>query len=364
MFTQQAVHYAHENPEVTSHPDFDRHERVIIHDNSGLRAIIAVHNSNLGPATGGCRIFPYSSMQDALTDVLRLSRGMTYKSAMAGLPLGGGKSVIIADPAVAKNKSLLLSMGSFIDSLQGQYVAAEDSGTTVADIRVMARRTSHVSGFLDDEQHEGDPSPVTARGVFLGIQEAVRHRFGTGLAGVRVAVQGVGNVGYHLVRLLQEAKARVIVADANSARLATTVKHLGVASCSPQEILTTDADVLAPCAMGSAINRGNLDDLKAGIVAGAANNQLENDELGQELFERGILYAPDYVINAGGVIDIYYQQRGIRDDARIQSHLALITENLTTIFAESTRQGLATNHIADELARRRFQGRKLDGVAA
>jgi len=351
------------NESIASHPDFDQHERVVIHNGNELHAIIAVHNSNLGPATGGCRIFPYASIHDALTDVLRLSRGMTYKSAMAGLPLGGGKSVIIADPLPNKSKAMLLAMGDFIESLQGRYIAAEDSGTTVRDIKLMARRTRHVSGFLDSEEHGGDPSPVTARGVFKGIEEAVSEHLNSDLNGIRIAVQGVGNVGYHLARLLKQAKAKVIVADVDAARVARVVRELKVACCSTAEILSTEVDVLSPCAMGSAINRSNVDRIKAKIIAGAANNQLETHGLSEVLFERGILYAPDYVINAGGIIDIHYQQQGVRDDTLIDSHLELIRHNLAAIFKQSQKQQRATQAIADELARRKFQKSDVEGVA-
>lgn len=337
-----------------SHPDFDQHERVVIHDDGRLRAIIAVHNSNLGPATGGCRIFPYDSTDHALTDVLRLSRGMTYKSALAGLPLGGGKSVIIADPARDKTADLMHAMGDFIESFDGLYVAAEDSGTSVADMQLMAQRTRHVSGVLVNERFGGDPSPVTARGVFLGIQAAVRHRLGCDLSGVRVAVQGAGNVGYHLIRLLCDAGAVVVVADADASRVQRVTDEFGVAGCSTGDILTTQADVLAPCAMGGAINGGNIDTIRARVIAGAANNQLQSDALGELLYQRGILYAPDYVINSGGIIDIYYQRQGMRDASRINAHVDNIEATLERIFGESDRRRCATNAVADEMARARF----------
>lgn len=339
---------------VANHPDFDQHEQVVMCDNGNLRAIIAVHNSNLGPATGGCRIFPYPNVDAALTDVLRLSRGMTYKSAMAALPLGGGKSVIIANPAIDKTPQLLHGMGDFIDSLQGRYVAAEDSGTTVQDIATMGERTRYVSGCAAHEEFGGDPSPVTAFGVFLGIVEAVKFRHNTGLRGMRVAIQGVGNVGLHLARMLAEAGAKVIVADANADRAHAASVKLGVTSCHADEVLALDVDVLAPCAMGGSINARSIDSIQASIIAGAANNQLESERLGTVLQNRGILYAPDYVINAGGIIDIYYQQQGMRDQARIRKHLEIITQNLALIFTESHQQQRPTNVIADELARARF----------
>lgn len=339
---------------VDSHSDFDQHERVIIHDDERLRAIIAVHNSTLGPATGGCRIFPYGSIDEALADVLRLSRGMTYKSALAGLPLGGGKSVIIADPARDKTAGLMHAMGDFIDSFEGLYVAAEDSGTTVADMQLMAQRTPYVSGIRASERFGGDPSPVTARGVFLGIRAAVRHRLGRDLYGIRVAVQGAGNVGYHLICLLHEAGATIVAADFDKSRIQRVVTEFGVESCSPDDILTSEVDVLAPCALGSAINNGSIDSIRAKVIAGGANNQLQNDALGDLLYERGILYAPDYVINSGGIIDIHYQRQGMRDVDRINAHLDIITTNLEQIFNESDERQCATNTVADEMARARF----------
>lgn len=343
------------NAEITRHADFDEHEKVLVHQDENLHAIIAIHNTNLGPAAGGCRIYPYPNSEAALSDVLRLSRGMTYKSAMAGLPYGGGKSVIIADPATDKTPPLLMAMGEFIDSLEGAYIAAEDSGTTVEDVKIMAKRTKFVSGFASKEKHAGDPSPVTALGVFYGIEEAVKHRYGKSLKGMKVAVQGVGNVGIHLVRLLKEAKAKVIVADANAARVAEVVRQYKVACCSIEKIVSTEVDVFAPCALGNAINTQSVDGLKAGIVAGAANNQLESDELGSVLQEKGILYAPDYVINCGGIMDIHFQQQGIRGMREILSRLEIIRSNLNRIFTESDRSERATNLVADELARQKFQ---------
>lgn len=340
--------------QIRSHPDYDQHEQVVICDTAPLHAIIAVHNSNLGPATGGCRIFPYATVHAALADVLRLSRGMTYKSAMAGLPLGGGKSVIIANPATDKSRDLLHAMGNFIDSLQGRYIAAEDSGTTVQDIAIMGERTRFVSGCAAGEEFGGDPSPVTAYGVYLGIVEAVRFVHHSDLQGIRVAIQGVGNVGLHLARLLVAAGARVTVADARTDRATAAAASLGVATCPVEEILQQPVEVLAPCALGGAINRDSINRIQAHIIAGAANNQLESGNMGVQLLERGILYAPDYVINAGGIIDIHYQQQGMRDQQRIREHLQIIPRNLGQIFAESKRLQMATDQIADALARECF----------
>ena len=265
---------------VFSNPAFDQHEQVAFgfDRESGLRAIIAVHNSKLGAAVGGCRMFPYVSDDEALYDVLRLSRGMTYKSALAGLPFGGGKSVIIGDPRSDKTPELLYAMGDFIESLGGSYVAAEDSGTGVADIRAMSKRTAHVSGLQDGAEHGGDPSPSTAYGVYLGIRTAVQHRLGAdSMKGLRVAIQGLGNVGFHLAGFLIADGASVVGADVNADNLQRAIDVHGIDVVDPARILTEQADVLAPCAMGAVLTQESIDALRVGIVAGAANNQLADE---------------------------------------------------------------------------------------
>ena len=335
--------------EIESHPDFDNHEQVVVRETAGLTAIIAVHNTRLGPAVGGCRMFPYPGLEDALTDVLRLSRGMTYKSALAGLPLGGGKSVIVCHPKTGKTRELLLEMGEFIDSLDGRYVTAEDSGTSVADIAVMGERTRHVSGIAND-RFGGDPSPVTAQGVFIGIREAVAYRCQSDLRDIRVAIQGVGNVGYHLARLLVDAGARVTVADISEENLQRARQDLDVDVMDVQGVLEAEVDVLAPCAMGGAINPVSVRGIRAGIIAGAANNQLSTPELGGVLLDRGILYAPDYVINAGGIIDVYYQQQAETSEAKLDAHVSRIGGTLKRIFEASDLRRMPTNQVADELA--------------
>ena len=336
--------------EIETHADFDDHEHVVFADNEDLTAIIAVHNTNLGPGVGGCRMFPYASHREALTDVLRLSRGMTYKSALAGLPLGGGKSVIIADPRTQKSRELLLAMGDFVDSLGGQYVTAEDSGTGVSDITVIGERTRYVSGVNPGDRFGGDPSPLTALGVFVGIKEAVAYRCNSDLNDIRVAIQGVGNVGYHLAAMLIDAGARVTVADINEANLQRASSTLDVEVCSSDEILSAEVDVLAPCALGGAVSKDSVYDIRAGIVAGAANNQLRSPEMGGLLQDRGILYAPDYVINAGGIIDVYYQQQGERTVEVVNSHVGQIGSTLNAIFRQSDMRRVPTNEVADEMA--------------
>ena len=340
--------------EIETHPDFDGHEIVQYNDTENMQALIAVHNSNLGPAVGGCRMYPYATTADALTDVLRLSRGMTYKSALAGLPLGGRKAVIIADPHRQKTRDMLLAMGDFIDSLGGRYITAEDSVTGVKDIAVMGERTRYVSGVNPDDKYGGDPSPVTAYGVFVGIREAVNYRCHSDLKGVRVAIQGVGNVGFYLARLLKDAGAVVVAADVNSANL-ERVRDLGVSTVAVDEILGAEVDVLAPCAMGGAINGDTVDKIRAGIVAGAANNQLQTSEMGGELLDRGILYAPDYVINAGGIIDVFYQRQAIKIVEASNQHVERIGETLRSIFQQSDVRRAPTSVVADEMAEAIFK---------
>jgi leucine dehydrogenase len=344
-----------------AHPEFDNHELVAYHRDprSGLRAIIAVHNTNLGKGLGGCRMWPYAGEDEALTDVLRLSRGMTYKAALAGLPQGGGKSVILGDPRRDKTPEMMRAMGRFVETLGGRYVVAEDSGTSVADIRLMAQETRHVGGLADASAvaagRTGDPSPATAYGVFVGIQAAVRAQRQRGdLKGLRVALQGLGNVGYRLAQHLHEAGAKLWVTDLHGPNVERVVKDFGATAVSMDAIFAVEADVFAPCALGAVINDRTLAQLKAGIVAGAANNQLAEPRHGRALAERGILYAPDYVINAGGIIDIHYEGPGY-DAAKVRAHLERIGTTLATIFERSKQEKRPTGEIADALAEERFR---------
>ncbi len=344
--------------DIESHPDFDGHEKVVSTQSDTLRAIIAVHNTRLGPGVGGCRMFPYPSHQDALADVLKLSRGMTYKSALAGLTMGGGKAVIIGDPSRDKTRDMLLAMGDFVESLQGRYITAEDSGTGVADIAVIRERTRYVPGLPEGEASHKDPSPVTALGVFVGITEAVKYRHDSDLRGIRVAIQGVGNVGFHLARMLVEAGAIVTVADINQKKVARAVAELGVTSLPIEDILTADVDLLSPCALGGAINIHNIDAIRAGIIAGAANNQLQSLATGRALLDRGLLYAPDYLVNAGGVIDIHYQRVGDYSEATVRDHVMQISGKLREIFKMSDREQKPTNEVADRMAEAVFIGER------
>lgn len=346
---------------VFSHVEFDQHEQVVFgHDaKTGLKAIIAIHDTRLGPALGGCRMWPYANDEEALRDVLRLSRGMTYKSALAKLPLGGGKAVIIGDPRTGKSEALFQAMGDFVNSLGGRYITAADSGTGVAEMQTMAERTRHVGGAaaregFDGGVRTGDPSPATAYGVFIGLQVAVRHRLGrSDLRGLKVAIQGLGQVGFGLARQLKEAGAELWVHDIAEANVQRAVAELGAHAVGAQAIYGLEVDVFAPCALGGIINLQTLEALRAPVIAGAANNQLADAQLAEELQRRGCLYAPDYAINAGGIIDICYERTG-GSTAQLKAHIEGIGETLGQIFQRAEREGRSTTAIADSLAQERL----------
>ncbi len=349
---------------VFSHREFDNHQQIAFFNDkkTGLKAIIAVHNTNLGPALGGCRMWPYNTEEEALTDVLRLSRGMTYKSALANLKLGGGKAVIIGDPRTQKSDDLLYAMGDFIEGLGGRYITAEDSGTSVADILKMAKRTSFISGVDSASDHGGDPSPSTAYGVFVSLREAVTYRLGrANLEGLKVAIQGLGNVGYRLAVFLHKAGARLYVTDIVQANVDRAVRELDATAVAGDKIFALDVDVFAPCALGAAINDQTIDQLKASIVAGAANNQLATSVHGQKLHDRGILYTPDYVVNAGGIIDVYYQRKMRSAEYSAENYatdlaakVESIGDTLKEIFVRSEAENVPTFVIADRVAEERF----------
>ncbi|OEY65322.1 Leu/Phe/Val dehydrogenase [Marinobacter sp. X15-166B] len=347
---------------VFSHPEFDNHEQVsfVSDPETGLRAIIAIHNTSRGPALGGCRMFPYASDEEALRDVLRLSRGMTYKSALANLDLGGGKSVIIGDPRQHKTEAMLEAMGRCLEKLGGHYIAAEDSGTSVADLQVMARHTRHVAGItsrpgFDGAPSDGDPSPVTAYGVFVGLKAAVQHGLGrTDLTGLKVAIQGIGNVGYRLARHLKDAGAELWVYDIHQEQMDRAVAELGATPATAEEILLLPVDVVAPCAMGAILNDESIPKLQARVIAGAANNQLAEARHDRALQQRGILYAPDFVLNAGGIIDVAHE-RTDQDPTKVRAHVDAIADTLGEIFTRSQRDQRPTGEIADELAEERFR---------
>ena len=341
---------------VFASPDFDNHELVAFgtDPDSGLKAIVAVHNTNLGPGLGGCRMWPYASDEDAIRDVLRLSRGMTYKNAVAGLKLGGGKAVILADEQSPKSPELFRALGRAIESLNGHYVTAEDVGITVDDMRYVEEETEYVSGLpKSGNSAGGDPSPLTALGVFLGLKAAVRARLGTeSLADLKIAVQGVGHVGLNLCRLLHDAGAKLVVADVNRANLRLASEELPVTVVAPNELLYSDVDVLAPCALGNILTSVTIPHIKAKVIAGAANNQLATEQDGARLAARNILYAPDYVVNAGGIINVAHEYFGHSSEDEVRAEIGRIPERLEAIFAEATETDRPTNVVADELARR------------
>ena len=345
---------------VFDHREFDQHESIhFVQDpDSGLAAIIAVHSTALGPAAGGCRRWRYQKESDALTDALRLSRGMTYKNAVAGLPFGGGKAVILASDDAPKSEALFRAFGRAVAALDGRYITAEDVGISVEDMRIVREETGYVSGLPQSGDHAGgDPSPWTALGVFLGIEAAVRTRLGAdSLAGIRVAVQGVGHVGLHLCRLLSGAGATLIVADVDADNLARVRAELPVTEVAPTQLLFADVDVLAPCALGNVLTSVTIPKLTAKIVAGAANNQLANPDDGVRLADRGILYAPDYVINAGGIISVAREYLGVSHEDEVRAEVERIPERLQAIFAEAEATGRPTDAVADDLARRIVSG--------
>ncbi|MGO2134712.1 Leu/Phe/Val dehydrogenase [Marinobacter sp.] len=353
---------------VFSHPEFDNHEHLsfFCDPETGLKAIVAIHNTSRGPALGGCRMFPYVSDEEALRDVLRLSRGMTYKSALANLDLGGGKSVILGDPREQKTEALLEAMGKHLEGLGGQYIAAEDSGTSVPDLKVMGRHTKHVAGIIehtafDGQPSNGDPSPTTAYGVFVGLKAAVKHKLGReDLTGLKVAVQGIGNVGYRVAQHLKDAGAELWVYDIHPKNMQRAVDELGAHAASAEDILFLPVDVIAPCAMGAILDDNSIPLLKATVIAGAANNLLQRPDHDQALKDRGILYAPDFAINAGGIIDVFYERTGASPE-EVRAHVEGIGQTLAEIFTRSDSSGTPTGAVANTLAEERF--RKRTGVA-
>ena len=328
----------------------NEHEKVVMTTDadSGLTAIIAIHNTRLGPAVGGCRMFPYAQDDDALEDALRLSRGMTYKSALAGLPFGGGKSVIIGDPRRDKTPALLRAMGEFVNSLAGHYCIAEDSGTSPADMRVIAETTPHVTGI--EKTCREDPSPATALGVFLGLKAGVKQAFGHDtLTGRTVAIQGLGHVGYHLAGYLSAAGAKVFASDINAENLLRAEKDFGIEPVAPEKILHHTCDILAPCAMGAILNEDSIAKLRTQVIAGAANNQLATDADDDRLKARNIIYCPDFAINAGGIVDIYQQQQSASQETRALA-IQRIGQNVADILERAQGMKLGAQQIAVAVA--------------
>lgn len=332
--------------------EFDNHEQVVFcaDEKSGLRAIIAVHSTKLGPAVGGCRMWNYVSDEAAVTDVLRLSKGMTYKNAVARLPFGGGKSVIIGDAKTIKSEELFRAFGRQLERLGGTYYSAEDVNITTGDVMIMHKETNYVLGL---EGKSGNPSPFTALGTFLGIKAAMQHKHGhQDLKGLKVSVQGLGAVAYGLCKYLHEAGAELFVTDINQASIDRVVTDFGATAVGVDEIYDLDVDVYAPCALGATVNDNTIPRIKAGIIAGCANNQLAESRHGDILRDKGVLYAPDYVINAGGIINVYYETKPEGySSAASTKHVEGIYDTLIEIFKRADEENKSTHHIADELAR-------------
>ncbi|RMG54722.1 MAG: Glu/Leu/Phe/Val dehydrogenase [Acidobacteria bacterium] len=332
------------------------HEEVLFCQNKdvGLRAIIAIHDTTLGPALGGTRMWPYETEEEALADALRLSRAMTYKAAAAGLNMGGGKAVIIGDPKKDKSEALFRAFGRFIESLKGRFITGEDVGVDVNDVEYMYMETRYVCGLSPAHGGGGDPAPVTALGVVQGMKACVQEQFNaTSLEGFTVAVQGLGSVGSHLVELLVNERAQVIGTDIDEEKVRRVVDRFGIRTVPPDEIYRVDADIFAPCALGAVINDETIPQFKFKIIAGSANNQLAEDRHGEELHRRGILYAPDYVINAGGLINIYVELEGY-DRERALRMTRSIYYNLRKVFEIARQENIPTAQAADKLVEQRI----------
>lgn len=342
----------------------ETHEEVLFghHPGSGLRCIIAVHSTALGPALGGTRFYPYASEEEALLDVLRLSRAMTYKAAVAGLDLGGGKAVVIGDPQKVKSESLLRAYARVVDSLGGRYITAEDVGTTMEDMDILARETRWASGLPRESGGSGDPSPATARGLLAALRALARHLWGQPeLKGKRMAVQGVGKVGSAVVRGLVEAGAEVLVADVSEEAAAAASRQFEVKIVEPDEILFTPVDVLVPCALGGVLNRGTIPKLTCDAVAGSANNQLARHEDADLLHEAGILYVPDFLANAGGIINISEELGGYQPE-RAARRIDAIEGRTSLVLRRAADRSITPNQAALELAEERI--RAIGGLSA
>jgi leucine dehydrogenase len=319
--------------------------------NPDIRAIIAIHDTSLGPAMGATRLYPYVNEEAALRDALRLSRGMTYKAACANIPAGGGKAVIIANPE-DKTPEMLRAYGRFVESLKGRFITGQDVNITPQDVRIIKQETNYVVGV---EEKSGGPAPITALGVFLGIKAAVEFSWRTKqLSGLKVAVQGLGNVGSHLCRHLHEHGVKLVVTDVRPEKTAEIKSLFDATVVEPDEIYSQNVDIFAPCALGGIINSHTIPQLQAKIIAGAANNQLENERLhGQRLVEKGILYSPDYVINAGGIINVYNEMIGYDEDKAFKQ-VHNIYDTLLAIFNIAQQQGITTNDASKRLADERI----------
>lgn len=325
--------------------------RFVEDSETGLRAVIVIHSTALGPAAGGCRFWSYNDKADAVADAVRLAEGMTYKNALAGLPFGGGKAVIMRPEGTFDRPALFRAFGNAVASLGGAYITAEDVGTHVSDMQAVCAVTRHVAGLPNEGNNAGgDPSPWTALGVFLSMQLAVERKFGSNLAGKTVAVQGIGNVGLELCHLLHKEGAHLIVADGSAERAALAEQLYGAVVVAPDELLGADVDVVAPCALGGILDETSIAKLKAKVVCGGANNQLASPEDGKLLTARGILYAPDYLVNAGGIINVVAEHLG-ETTAAVEKRVRQIPTRLAAVFDAAEESGEAPNFVADSLAR-------------
>lgn len=343
------------------HPEFKDHEQVIYcYDKaSNLKAIIAIHNTVLGPSLGGTRMWMYGTEDEALTDVLRLSRGMTYKASVAGLSLGGGKAVIIGDPNKDKTKEMFLAYGKFINSIHGRYITSKDVGTTVEDLEIIRSVTKYVTGTEQSPGGSGDPSPMTGYGVYVGIKACVKEMTGNdSLTGKKIAVQGAGSVAMYLCEYLAKEKAQIFITDIYRDKAQSVIKNHGGMFVEPDKIYDIDADIFSPCAMGAIINDQTLPRFKFKIIAGGANNQLaEETKHDRKLMDRGILYAPDYVINAGGLINVADELNGYNFE-RAKQKTSHIYDTLLEIFHIAKKEKISTHEASNRLAENRIKAKK------
>ncbi|MGY0693046.1 branched-chain amino acid dehydrogenase [Virgibacillus sp. FSP13] len=339
----------------TNMEQYDYEQLVFCQDkNSGLKAIIAIHDTTLGPALGGTRMWTYNSEEEAIEDALRLAKGMTYKNAAAGLNLGGGKTVIIGDPKKDKNPEMFRAFGRYIQSLNGRYITAEDVGTSVEDMDTIHMETDFVTGISPEFGSSGNPSPVTAYGVYKGMKAAAMEAFGSdSLEGKTVAVQGVGNVAFTVCDYLHKEGANLIVTDINKDAVNRAVEAFGAKAVDPEDIYGVDCDIYAPCALGATVNDETIPQLKAKVIAGSANNQLKTSEHGDIIHEKGIVYAPDYVINSGGVINVADELNGYNQD-RAMRKVETIYDSLMKVFEISKRDNIPTYVAADRMAEERI----------
>ncbi len=336
--------------------NYDYEQLVICQDKeSGLKAIIAIHDTTLGPALGGTRMWTYDSEADAIEDALRLAKGMTYKNAAAGLNLGGGKTVIMGDPKKDKSEELFRAFGRYIQGLNGRYITAEDVGIDVADMDTVHEETDYVTGISPAFGSSGDPSPVTAYGVYRAMKASAKEAYGSdSLEGKVVAVQGIGNVAYKMCRYLHEEGAELIVTDINEEVVQSAVEEFGATAVGTEEIYSVDCDIYAPCALGATINDETIPQLKAKVICGSANNQLKENRHGDQIHEMGIVYAPDYVVNSGGVINVADELYGYNQE-RAMAKVEKIYDNVMAVFDISRRDNIPTYMAADRMAEERIE---------